>query len=147
MSKECCNYQFDNDFYNSNIRLDLCVFFSIEQFNDLLSERSLRIMSKRFEFWVFEQLRFQYLHILELESKYDEHIKLTLTRFSCCNNNRLNCCCWCWWMICILTRSDTDVVNLFHMHFQVISSFEHLSTSFAGMWHKSTLVLMSDMSQ
>ena len=48
----------------------------------------------------------------------------------------------------LLTRSyNIDVVYLLHVDLQVVSSLEHLATSFAGMRHKATLMLMSDMSE
>ena len=42
---------------------------------------------------------------------------------------------------------NNDVVDLFHVHFQVVSSFEDLSTRLAGMRHKSALVLVAHVSQ
>ena len=54
----------------------------------------------------------------------------------------------CGLLLLLLTRSyNIDVVYLLHVNLQVISSLEHLATSFAGMGHKAPLVLMSDMSE
>jgi hypothetical protein len=38
-------------------------------------------------------------------------------------------------------------VNFFHVDFEVVSAFEHLSTLATGVWHKTSLVLVSDMSE
>ena len=45
------------------------------------------------------------------------------------------------------TTRHTDIVNLFHVNFQVVCSFKDLATSLARMRDKSALVLVSDMSE
>lgn len=43
--------------------------------------------------------------------------------------------------------NNIDVVDFFHVHFQMVSSFEHLAASFAGVRHKSALVLVAHVAQ
>ena len=75
---------------------------------------------------------------------------LQMTRFwHRCHNNRCYSCCSCCCRVVVgtLTSGYTDVVNLFHVDFQMISSFEHLTTGFARVRNKSPLMLVTNMSQ
>lgn len=42
---------------------------------------------------------------------------------------------------------NSQIVNLLHVHFEVIGPLEHLSARLTGMRHKSSLMLMSHMPQ
>ena len=42
---------------------------------------------------------------------------------------------------------NSQVMNLLHVHFEMIRPLEHLSARLAGVWYKPSLVLVPDVAQ